>query len=168
MRRHMKGAWAIAAVAVLGAGIGVAPAHAEDYPGHYDPAAGQYYSQERRAYNHWVNPNGSMSWVSPSPGYFPGAYTPGTSDYSYGTFAPQKDCANIRVVLPRADAKVWFDDSATGQTGLNRQFVSPKLNPNEGYSYTVKAQWEENGKLVTRTRRVSVSANSVVSVDFTR
>jgi len=108
-----------------------------------------------------------------------GYYTPSTSDYSYGAsglqysygaFARQQtDRANIRVILPRSDARVWFADSPTDQTGQMRLFLSPKLDPNkDDYAYDVKAQWEENGKLVTRTRRVKVSANSTVNVDFTR
>jgi uncharacterized protein (TIGR03000 family) len=185
MRSHVKRAFVIAAVAVFTAWIGIQTAGAKDYPGPYDNDAGQYYAQEARAYQRWLNPNGSMM-VAPSPSiYFPGAYapaypyaafsstegyyTPSTGNYSYGAFAPQNDRANIRVILPRADAKVWFSDSPTEQTGQIRQFVSPKLDPNkQDYTYEVKARWEENGKPVTRTQRVKVSANSTVSVDFTR
>jgi uncharacterized protein (TIGR03000 family) len=184
MRSYVKSACAIAAVAVLTAYACVQSAQAKDYPGPYDSDAGQYYADEARAYERWVNPNGSLSRDSASPIDFRGVdapaypyaaqsstegyYTPGTSDYSYGAFAPQNDRANIHVILPRADAKVWFSDSPTEQTGLMRQFVSPKLDPNKDYAYDVKVQWEENGKLVTRSRRVTVSVNSTVSVDFTR
>jgi uncharacterized protein (TIGR03000 family) len=184
MRSHVKSVSVIAAVAVLSAWVCVQAAQAEDYPGPYDSFAGQYYDQEARAYQRWRNPNGSMM-LEPSPSiYFRGAYTPAypyaaqsstegyytpsTSDYSYGAFAPQNDRANIRVILPRADAKVWFSDSPTEQTGEMRQFVSPKLEPNKNYAYDVKVQWEENGKLVNHKRHVKVSPNSSVSVDFTR
>ncbi len=192
MRSHAKTAAVIATVAVLTAWVSVRAARAQEYPGRYDPAAGQYYSQEARSYYRLASP-GAMMYLpgenpyraSANPAYYypaypyaaypyaaqsstEGYYTPSTSDYSYGAFAPQSDCANIRVILPRADAKVWFSDSLTKQTGQMREFVSPKLNPNKDYAYDIKAQWEENGKLVTRTRHVNVSANSTVSVDFTR
>ncbi len=191
MRSHMKSAAVIAAVAVLTAWVSVQAAWAKDYPGAYDRSSGLYYEEEARAYYQWAGPNAARylpgtnvpaytypaysfpAYSSPAYPYAAqssteGYYTPSTSDYSYGAFAPQDDRANIRVILPRADAKVWFSDSPTEQSGQMRRYVSPKLSLDKDYSYEVKAQWEENGKLVTRTKHVTVSANSTVSVDFTR
>jgi uncharacterized protein (TIGR03000 family) len=74
--------------------------------------------------------------------------------------------ASIRVTVP-ADAKVWFDDRKTTQTGSERLFESPPLAPGSDYSYDIKVQWRDrDGKEMTQTRRVHVSANASISVDF--
>jgi uncharacterized protein (TIGR03000 family) len=74
--------------------------------------------------------------------------------------------ATIEVIVP-ADAKVWFDDSPTQQTGSERLYVSPPLTPGDTYHYVVTAQWRgDDGKDVVRKQRVSVRANETSSVDF--
>jgi uncharacterized protein (TIGR03000 family) len=82
--------------------------------------------------------------------------------------AAQDNEARIRVIVPQ-DAKVWFDGKETKQGGQVRMFESPELKPGKEYSYDVKAQWkDQNGKDVTQTRHIDVSANSQKTVDFTR
>ena len=56
-----------------------------------------------------------------------------------GQAAPS-NTATIQVSVP-ADAKVWFDDSPTEQTGSERSFESPPLTPGKTYSYMITAQW---------------------------
>ena len=73
--------------------------------------------------------------------------------------------AHIRIALP-ADAEVRFDGDKTTQTGAHRAYVSPPLQPGHEYSYEVKAQWKENGREVTRDRRITVHAGDVVNVSF--
>src|SRR5262249_9914799 len=102
----------------------------------------------------------------------PGAYSYGvmpSADYSYGAYAqPAPDnTAHIRLIVPEG-AKVWFGNSATTQTGRVRLFDSPPLTPGKDYTYDVKATWSEDGKEVTRTRRVDVRANASTTVDLTR
>ena len=40
-----------------------------------------------------------------------------------------KERARIEVHVPAANAKVYLDGIVTQQTGLDRAFVTPKLNP---------------------------------------
>jgi uncharacterized protein (TIGR03000 family) len=74
--------------------------------------------------------------------------------------------ANIRVVVPAPDARVTFDDSATEQTGTDRWFASPPLDPNKEYSYTVRATWTENGREKNLSKDVKVKAGRTSMADF--
>ena len=47
-----------------------------------------------------------------------------------------------------------------------REFDSPPLTPGKQYSYEVKAQWEENGRPVTQTQEVDVSAGARAQAVF--
>jgi uncharacterized protein (TIGR03000 family) len=83
--------------------------------------------------------------------------------------AQSSDTATIRVLVPDPNARVWFDDTPTQQSGSVRTFESPELTPGRDYVYTSKAQWrEESGQEVTQTRPVVVRANADVTVDFRR
>jgi uncharacterized protein (TIGR03000 family) len=67
--------------------------------------------------------------------------------------------ATIIVSLP-ADAKLTIDGNATTSTTDRRVFVSPSLEPNQEYYYTVQA--ELNGQ--TKSERVTVRAGQEVNV----
>jgi uncharacterized protein (TIGR03000 family) len=141
----------------------------------YDYAYTPYYS-------------GDTSWYSgsyPSYGWYSGGYPYygdtgnyygsgfgdmssgyGSMGYGYGTAGSQDNAARVRVIVP-PDAKVWFGNSATEQTGQVRFFQSPELSPGKEYTYDVKAQWrDQNGKDVTQSRQVVVRANAGTTVDF--
>src|SRR5437868_5427562 len=47
-----------------------------------------------------------------------------------------------------------------------RPFVSPPLKPDTEYRYSIKAQWQENGRPVTRTRQITVYAGDHVTVNL--
>lgn len=70
----------------------------------------------------------------------------------------------LNVQVP-ANAKVWIDGAPTTSTGTSRSFVSPVLEAGK-FTYTVKAQWTENGQQVTRTRRIPVQANQAVDINL--
>jgi uncharacterized protein (TIGR03000 family) len=53
-------------------------------------------------------------------------------------------------------------------SGTVRQFRSPPLDPAQQYTYTVKAQWHENGKVFEEERQVKVRPNDLAVVDFTQ
>jgi uncharacterized protein (TIGR03000 family) len=74
--------------------------------------------------------------------------------------------ANIRVIVPSGNARVFFDDSKTEQTGMERLFASPPLEPNKEYTYTVRAEWTENGKEMNKAQDVKVKAGRTSMVDF--
>jgi uncharacterized protein (TIGR03000 family) len=191
MRSVPKVVAVAAGVIALAAWLGVQPGQAKEYPDGYDPASGWTWDEDFR-YNPATNPFGyrGANWdawqgnrpaygyyvpYTPAPaGYYygspPYANMPG-ANYSYGAYAgpaARDNLARLRVIVP-GDAKVWFAGKATRQGGAERRFESPALTPGRSYSYDVKAQWrDKDGKEVTRTRHVDVSANSDRTVDFTR
>jgi uncharacterized protein (TIGR03000 family) len=78
-----------------------------------------------------------------------------------GTMAPAP--ATIIVSLP-ADATLSIDDAVTSSTSDRRVFVSPELNPGREYHYTLKAEWNRDGKAVVVTKEVAVSAGNETTV----
>jgi len=73
--------------------------------------------------------------------------------------------ATIIVSLP-ADAKLFIDGAATTSTAARRVFVSPELNPGKEFHYTLKAEFAREGKPVTETKRVAVTAGNETNVLF--
>jgi uncharacterized protein (TIGR03000 family) len=120
----------------------------------------------------------STAPVYVDPGYTSGVVVPSMAsptsmNPSYTSAYPATpavhNTALINIHVP-ANAKVFFGDAATSnsQTGTERQFESPALEPGSNYQYQLRAQWNENGQTVNRTRTVAVHANDVVNVDFTQ
>jgi uncharacterized protein (TIGR03000 family) len=62
------------------------------------------------------------------------------------------------------NARIWVGDRATTSTGTLRMFDSPPLTPGKRYTYTVRAAWVENGKLVSETHAFPVKAGDVQCV----
>jgi uncharacterized protein (TIGR03000 family) len=107
----------------------------------------------------------------PVPYYNYDLYVPGTGYQSYyppdATYGRANDnTASIEVLVP-ANAKLWFDGKETSQTGPDRFFATPALEPGKTFTYEVRATWtDSNGQPVTRTREVQVQANRPVLVSF--
>jgi uncharacterized protein (TIGR03000 family) len=76
--------------------------------------------------------------------------------------------AHVEVVVPDANATVWFGGAPTTSRGTFRYFTSPALQPGTAYTYTIKAAWDEGGQTRTAERVVYVTAGSRVEVDFTQ
>jgi uncharacterized protein (TIGR03000 family) len=104
-------------------------------------------------------------------------YTPGYSEPGYSapttqfrqSFYPTPATAlpvNVTVLVPVADAQVWIDGVATTRLGMDRLFESPPLEPNQNFSYTVKARWMQSGKAVTQERHVQFHAGQYITVNF--
>jgi uncharacterized protein (TIGR03000 family) len=75
--------------------------------------------------------------------------------------------ARIRVLV-QADAALWIDGEPTKQNGANREFVTPVLDPDATYTYTMKARWAQGTEPVEKTIKVDVRANQTSVADFTR
>jgi uncharacterized protein (TIGR03000 family) len=75
--------------------------------------------------------------------------------------------ALISVHVPH-DAKIWFSDHETKEQGMHREFVTPALEKNGTFYYNVRAQWNENGQNMDRTRKVLVRAGDRINIDFAR
>jgi uncharacterized protein (TIGR03000 family) len=91
-----------------------------------------------------------------------GSYQP---IYPSATAEPNTS-AHITLEAP-ADARVWFDGTATKSTGPVREFYTPPLTPGSHYRYDVRAQWNENGHEVTQTQQVEVTPGAQAIVNFT-
>lgn len=107
----------------------------------------------------------------------PNEYYASSGDFDYGNSAapreyvvsrPVLEVARMEVRLPDPDAMIVVDGKQMGGTGAVRQFKSPPIDPSQQYTYTVKAEWNANGKLVSEERRVQVQANNLSVVDFTK
>jgi uncharacterized protein (TIGR03000 family) len=70
------------------------------------------------------------------------------------------------VVNVPAEAEVWLEGHKTQQTGCERFFVSPCLDPGACYSYTIRARWQEDGRVVEQEQTVPIQAGSQVKVRF--
>lgn len=123
--------------------------------GYYNP--GMYTGA---AYNGLAAPTYGGQYVTSgmNPGY-EGAYE--SSDESMNN--PNAIAVNVRVP---ANAKVWFDNQATQQQGSFRQFISPPVQPGKAYTYTIKAEWMDNGQKVDKTKQVDVHAGDHFTLDM--
>jgi len=101
-------------------------------------------------------------------------YPPTTSDPSAApAYANQQPAtpptdAHIEVIVPDAQAKVWFDGSLTQQTGTQRIFTTPSLGTTGVYRYTLRASWSQNGQPVTQDRTIAVTPGRTTLVDFSQ
>jgi uncharacterized protein (TIGR03000 family) len=91
---------------------------------------------------------------------------PQTRQSYYSVPATAQQSASITVLVPEADAQVWFDDRLTMQQGMDRLFHSPQLELNQTFVYTVKARWMAGGQAVIQERRVNIQAGQSVTIDF--
>jgi uncharacterized protein (TIGR03000 family) len=78
------------------------------------------------------------------------------------------DAARIRVILPDAQARVLFDDTATKQIGVDRLFLTPALTAKAANNYLIRATFMQGGREVTLERNVTVAPGRTYEVDFTR
>jgi uncharacterized protein (TIGR03000 family) len=102
-----------------------------------------------------------------SPSYNPGStyyldlYDPRASDaefYQPSPTVPQPlaDSTVLFKVRVPESAEVWINAEATTQTGADREYLSEGLSPRKEYTYSIKARWMENGKMVERKRDITV------------
>jgi uncharacterized protein (TIGR03000 family) len=82
--------------------------------------------------------------------------------YNPGSAADSTE-ATIIVHLP-ANARLIVDGKSTRSTSATRRFVSPPLNPGQGYHYIFKAEMDRDGETLTTTKRVEVGAGNTEHV----
>lgn len=75
--------------------------------------------------------------------------------------------ATFVVSLP-AGAALFINDSPSQSTSAERSFITPALEPDRDYFYTLRAEWARDGDTLTATRRVTVRAGheTQVTLDF--
>jgi uncharacterized protein (TIGR03000 family) len=99
-----------------------------------------------------------------------GAYTEGPG-FFYSTAvppasAPEEQVAYLHIRVMPPHAEISIEGSKTAQIGSSRLYVSPPLNQGENYTYTIHVSWKENGREVTRDRKVPVRAGDRLSIVF--
>jgi uncharacterized protein (TIGR03000 family) len=72
----------------------------------------------------------------------------------------------VHVLLPESDARVFFDDSPTSETGTDRLFTTPALDPAKSYTYTIRATWTTDGQPTSRSKEVKIQPGKETTVDF--
>jgi uncharacterized protein (TIGR03000 family) len=70
-------------------------------------------------------------------------------------------------VLTAPDAQLWFNGTATAQTGSVRTFETPDLQPAQNYKYDVKVRYTDNDVPVERERTINVTAGNMATADLT-
>jgi uncharacterized protein (TIGR03000 family) len=103
------------------------------------------------------------TWASPA--VYPPVPLPAAAPSSAPAALQGAAPANVVVQVP-ADAEVWFDDHKTKQSGGQRTFTSPPLQPGRTFTYEVKARWTQDGKPVERTQTIKVQGGETSQVEF--
>jgi uncharacterized protein (TIGR03000 family) len=95
--------------------------------------------------------------------YLPNTYAQAPMTQSRQSFYSDPNAATINVMVPNADAKIWFDGTPTQQSGMERTFVT---SLQQAGAYTVKARWDSANGPVTQERQVRVQPGQMATVDF--
>lgn len=77
------------------------------------------------------------------------------------------NCIQLSVRVPTADADVWVEKTRVNQTGTDRLFQSPPLEPGATYRYEVVARWKADGLERAESRTATGKPGETLSVDFT-
>jgi uncharacterized protein (TIGR03000 family) len=119
----------------------------------------------------------SSPYYSYSPYYSAPIYSDGYATApitSYPSFYPSDTAAQpatdgsrayVHVRVP-GNAQVLFNNAPTEQSGPDRTFVTPQLDPNQQHSYDVTAQWMENGQQRRESRTVRVTPGQTTNANF--
>jgi len=85
---------------------------------------------------------------------------------SYAAALPRSAApVTIDVIVP-AKAELWIEGKKMGQTGEQRQFISPPLEAGRRFSYDFRIRFKDDGREQTRTRTLDVLAGANYTVDF--
>lgn len=83
-----------------------------------------------------------------------------------GTTSIGRDAALLSVHVP-AEARVFVNELATRSTGSDRRYMSRGLAVGREYTYTVRAEVERDGKLLSETKVIKVQGGQASDVNFT-
>jgi uncharacterized protein (TIGR03000 family) len=64
------------------------------------------------------------------------------------------------------EAKVFVNDKPTTSTGTQRSYTTKNLDPSNRYTYSVRAEYEHNGQMVSQTKTATVGVGDVASLAF--
>lgn len=81
----------------------------------------------------------------------------------------EESVAHVRVILPSKDAELLVNNKSMKKKGTNRNFISPILTPGKRFIYDLEVRWQDkDGRMVERTRSITIEAGSQEVLDFTR
>jgi uncharacterized protein (TIGR03000 family) len=136
------------------------------FGGGFSPAQG--YVAPPTSFAPFAMPYAPPAAVPSAPASEVRSFYPSTAADEYGALSTP--AAGKRPVLitvsVRPDAQILFGEAQTTQSGARRAFVSPPLAPGRDYVYEVTARWQEGGREVVQTRRVTVHAGDVINLSF--
>jgi uncharacterized protein (TIGR03000 family) len=75
--------------------------------------------------------------------------------------------AVLDFVVP-ADAQIWVDGKLIERKGERYRYQSGPITAGQKQSFEVRAQWNDDGRVVTQTRTVSAGSGGNMKVDFTK
>jgi uncharacterized protein (TIGR03000 family) len=86
-----------------------------------------------------------------------------------GNVDPKKSSGylTLEVKVPNPDAEVYVGGFKTTQTGTERTFSSPELEPGREFRYEVTVRWTERGYTYEKTKMVVGASGEVIPLDFT-
>jgi|GEM_PF-1939785 len=160
----------------FGRGYGYGSGFGYGYPGYYGSRYNGGYSYPYSSY-YGNYDSGYQPYDSGSQPYY--TYEQNSSPYYDYTNADQRsmdgsntgrsnNAVSLRVMVPDANAKVWVEGQETRQRGTDRLFISPPLEHGKSYNYTVKVQWNQDGREVTREKTVPVQAGQQAVANFSQ
>jgi uncharacterized protein (TIGR03000 family) len=97
-----------------------------------------------------------------------GSSTVRVSNYYTPTSEGMAEVARIRLILPDAQARVFFDGTATKQVGTDRLYYTPPLTAGAANNYLIRATFLQGDREVPLERVVAVAPGMTYVVDFTR
>ena len=117
-------------------------------------------------------------WSGWSPGVYRGtrssgymSYYPQYSNGYTAYYPPEQDidsnAVTLRLQVP-SGARVWLEGKETSQSGADRMFVSPSLEPGYEYVYHIRVQWVQDGETVERNREVTVHPGDLINLSIVK
>ncbi len=88
-----------------------------------------------------------------------------TSQSFYSGPPANNDRMEFRVMLPAADAKLFFNGHLIEQQGDNRTLTTPSAMPGE-YDYRVQATWMDNGQEKSEIHNVHLRPGQLATIHF--
>lgn len=121
---------------------------------------GGFYAPYGYGYGYDAYPYYGSGYYDSGPTYYPAPIAQNPSADASQSFYADPNVATVTVLVPNADAQIWFDDAPTSQRGMQRSFTTAPLQ--KAGTYSIKARW--NG--ATQERQVRVQPGQSVTVDF--
>jgi hypothetical protein len=102
----------------------------------------------------------SSAYYTPSDFY---STTQQARQQSRESFYYDPNVANMTIFVPNTNAEIWFDGAPTQQRGMERNYHTFLNLPG---TYTIRARWNDNGRVMEQTRKLEVEPGKSSFLDF--